>query len=265
MSSTNIQIAATTTQTVTILGARLDRASMSEIMARLDGFVQEATPHHGVTVNLQFISEARKDPSFASILNNADLAVADGKPLLWISRILGAPIASRITGHDLLEECAALSQRKGYSMFLLGGSEGSAAQAVSKLRETYPGLRVEGSEHGKFSRSGEPERKDELVRMVREFRPDFLMVALGCPKQEFFIRRYMHELNVPVCIGIGGTLDVFTGRLKRAPRWMQRAGLEWVYRLQQEPKRLWKRYILGDLPTTLRALASALMTRVSRR
>ena len=261
--STTLKTAADSYEKVNILDVNLDTASMAEIMDRLDGFVQDGTPHQGVTVNLQFVSEARKDPALHSILNTADFAVADGKPLIWVSKVLGKTIGSRITGHDLLKECAALSQRKGYSMFLLGGTKGSVQEAVDKLRNLYPGIRVDGSEHGFFSKTGEAEREDELIGMIRDFRPDFLMVALGCPKQEFVIRRYFNDLNAPVCIGIGGTLDVFTGRLKRAPNWMQRMGLEWVYRLQQEPKRLWKRYVLGDLPTTIKAMSSALMTRTS--
>jgi N-acetylglucosaminyldiphosphoundecaprenol N-acetyl-beta-D-mannosaminyltransferase len=208
------------------------------------------------------MSEARRNPDVAHILNTSDFAVADGKPLIWVSKVLGEPIESRITGHDLLKECAALSESKGYSMFLLGGTEGSVAHAVDKLRNLHPNLRVDGSEHGFFQRNGEAERENELIDMIHDFKPDFLMVALGCPKQEFFIRRYMHKLNVPVCIGIGGTLDVFTGRLKRAPAWMQRCGMEWVYRLQQEPGRLWKRYFLGDAPTTLLALKYAISARL---
>ena len=178
---------------------------------------------------------------------------------------MGEPIASRITGHDLLRQCAELSQAKGYSIFLLGGAPGAADDAVEKLKENYPGLRVDGTPHGMFSADGTAEREEELIARIRDFGPQFLFVALGCPKQEYFERRYMDRLNVPVSIGIGGTLEVYTDRLKRAPQWMQDYGIEWVYRFKQEPKRLWKRYVMNDMPTTLIAMATALKGRLFKR
>lgn len=261
--ATDLQKGEETRSRVRILGVDLDQAGMADVLERLDGFVREGKPRQVVTVNLQFVSEARNNPVFAQLINNADLAVADGMPLIWVSKLLGAPIAARITGHDLLSECAALAHEQGYSMYLLGGGSGAAKDAASRLRTMYPGLKIAGNHHGRFFNSGEAERQEELINTVRDLRPDFLFVALGCPKQELFVRRYMHALQVPVCVGIGGTLDVFTGHWKRAPEWMQHRGLEWVYRLAQDPGRLWKRYLLNDAPTTLRAVGSAVLQRAS--
>lgn len=248
---------------VKILDIYLDCASMTEVLERLQRFIEEGTPRQVVTVNVQFLSIARKHPAFAQLVNKTDLVVADGMPLLWVSGFKGAPIASRITGHDLLDQCASLASEHGYSMFLLGGGPGAAEGAVRRLREMHPGLRVKGTYHGHFSDEGKTERQERLAEMIREFRPEFLFVGLGCPKQELWIRRHMYDLGVPVCIGVGGTFDIFTQRLKRAPAWMQRYSLEWLYRLRQEPGRLWKRYILGDVPTTLMAAGEALLQRVS--
>ena len=249
-------------QRLKILGLYVDRASMPEVLERFESFIEEDKPNQVVTANLQFLSVARENPSFAELVNASKMVVADGMPLVWLSRLRGRPIASRITGHDLLLACAALASERGHSMFLFGGAPDVAEDAAKRLRAIYPGLKVEGTHHGNFSDTGEGERQEELAERIRQLRPKFLFVALGCPKQELWIQRHMHDLGVPVCIGIGGTLDVFTGRLSRAPAWLQRCSLEWAYRLQQEPGRLWTRYILGDLPTTLMAAGEALSHRV---
>ena len=248
---------------VNILGLELDRLNMTEVMSKIDRFVQEDEPRQVVTVNLQFMSLARKNEAFQAIVNRADMVVADGMPLVWVSKMKGAPIASRVTGHDILQECAELASNKGYSIFLLGGAPGRAQESAQSLSERYPGLRVYGTHHGTFSDMGVAERQDELTRQIREFDPDILLVGLGCPKQEYWIHNYMDEVGVPVCVGVGGVFDVLTGRLHRAPGWMQRCGIEWIYRLKQEPGRLWKRYFLDDLPTTLLATAEAVLQRLS--
>ena len=249
-------------QRLGILNLYVDRAGMAEVLERFERFIEEDKPHQVATANLQFLSLARKNRPFAELVNRADLVVADGMPLVWLSRLKGRPIASRITGHDLLLACAALASVRGHSIFLLGGAPGVADDAAKQLRAIYPGLKIEGTHHGHVSDAGEGERHEELAERIRQTRPKFLLVALGCPKQEFWIQRHMYDLGVPVCIGIGGTLDIFTGRLSRAPAWLQRCSLEWAYRLQQEPGRLWTRYILADLPTTLMATGEALSHRV---
>ena len=225
---------------------------MPSLLERFASFIREDTPHQVVTVNLQFLSEARKNRVFAQVINSADVVVADGMPLVWMSRLLGVPVPQRITGHDLLSQCAALAAEKGHAIFLLGGAPGVAEEAADRLRQAYPGLRVRGTGHGHFPSRGAAEQQAELVSDIREFRPQFLFVALGCPKQDYWVHDYLQELGVPVCLGVGGTLDVYVGRLKRSPVWMQRFGLEWIYRLQQEPRRLWRRYMLEDLPSHIK-------------
>ncbi len=236
----------------------LDRLDLPGAMERIEGFLQEDWAHQVVTVNIRFVTIASQDPAFARVVNRAHLVVADGMPLIWLSRLIGAPIPQRITGSDLLFHCASLAAQGGHSIFLLGAAPGVAQEAARRLADIYPGLRVAGVHHGYFSHEEEP----EVLRYIRQRRPQFLFVALGCPRQEFWIHRHLDELEVPVCVGIGGTLDVISGRLKRAPVWMQRCGLEWSYRLAQEPRRLWKRYIVEDVPTTFRIAASALRQRL---
>lgn len=248
-----------------ILDLELDRVTVGAVMERIKGFIQQDTPHQIVTVNLQFVSVARKNREFAQLINQSDLVVADGMPLVWMSRLLPAPIPERITGQDLFSQCAALAAEKGYGVFLLGGAPGAAREAAAKLTTVYPGLRVTGTEHGRFPQRGPAENQEALVQALREFKPRFLFVGLGCPKQDFWIRDNMQHLGVPVCVGVGGTFDVFAGRLKRSPAWMQRCGVEWAFRLQQEPRRLWKRYLMQDLPTALRIFTSVFRSRFSPR
>ena len=243
---------------------QIDRVPLSAVPGLLAGFASQGSPHQIVTANLQFLGVASRDAAFAEIVNRADLVVADGVPLLGLSRIIGRPIPDRITGHDLLQIAAGVAAQRGYSIAFLGAALEVARQAARRLREMHPGLGPVSTHQASISldgygRSQQDERR--LVDSLRLSRPHFLFVALGCPKQEFWIARHLHEVGVPVCVGVGGTLDVLAGRLKRAPRWMRRAGLEWSYRLGQEPQRLWKRYLLGDMPTLCRLGVAALSSR----
>jgi len=237
----------------------LHRVNLSSTLEQISRFVEEKGPHHVVTVNLQFLSTAAKNRTFAEVVNNADLVVADGMPLIWLSRLLGTPLPQRVTGHDLLHQCAALASQKGLTLFFLGATPSATEGATRRLQEMYPGLKIAGSYQGSFSPAGyglsESDERGALDAIER-CRPDFLFVALGCPKQELWIYRHRQDIQAPVCIGIGGVLDVLAGRLKRAPLWMQRMGLEWLYRLQQEPGRLWKRYLTQDLLTALKIAGS---------
>lgn len=246
---------------VRILELSIDRVDMAEVFQRVENHIRDGRPGHIVTVNIRFLSMAMRDHQFADIINGADLAVTDGMPLIWLSRLLKAPVPQRITGCDLIYSFSRLAAEKGYSIFILGGQPGVAEEAARRLCQMNPGLKVAGTHHGYFSEAEEP----AVVELIRQSRPQFLFVGLGSPKQDFWINRWKRELSVPVSIGIGGTLDVVTGRLKRAPVWMQRASLEWFYRLKQEPRRLWRRYILEDVPTTLRAAGYVFVQAVATR
>ena len=265
MVATDSRETAESRERVRILDLQVDRAGSDETQGLLEGFIQEGSAHHVVTANLQFLSTARRNFAFAEVVNSAALVVADGMPLVWMSKMQGAPIRSRITGHDLLTQGVALAAEKGYGVFLLGGAPGAAEEAAGMLRVMYPNLRVFGTGHGRVSDDGSDDRQQELTALIRDFGPQILYVGLGCPKQEFWINRRMDDLGVPVCVGVGGTFDILTGRLKRAPTWMQRLSLEWFYRLKQEPRRLWRRYVLEDLPTTLTAAGSVLVHAVFAR
>ncbi|MEX2598242.1 MAG: WecB/TagA/CpsF family glycosyltransferase, partial [Dehalococcoidia bacterium] len=207
------------------------------------------------------LGTARRDPGFAQVVRDAGLVVADGMPVRWLSLIQHSRAGERITGHDLLHACADLAVRRGYTVGFLGSAPGVAECAVDVLAARHPGLKVAGIFRGDFHSDGTPvdlAAADAMIASIRQARPDMLFVALGCPKQEMWSARHQRLAGVPVTVGIGGVLDVLAGRFKRAPHWVQRAGMEWAYRLSQDPKRLWKRYLLQDIPTlTLSALDAA--------
>lgn len=238
-------------ETSSILDVNVHRVTAEVVREQLDSFVQSGQPHQIVTVNMDFLRLARTDTDFRNALNGADLSVPDGVPVLWAARLLGKPLADRVTGIDIVEHGAALAAERGYRVFLLGAEPGVAAAAAAELSRRHPGLWVAGVYSPPFGPMSE-EANAHMVRMVRDARPDMLFVAFGAPRQDTWIAHHRHELGVPVMVGVGGTFNFLAGRVSRAPTWMQRRGLEWLYRLKQEPRRLWKRYLLGDMPVFLR-------------
>lgn len=241
-----------------ILDVQVHRVTLDATLARIDAFVRARRPHHVVTVNMDFLRLARADAEFRAAVNEADLVVPDGVPVVWLSRLLDEPLLERVTGVDILERGAELAAARGYRIFLLGAEPGVAAAAAAELRARWPALQIAGT----YSPPVGPFTPDEDARMVahiRTARPDLLFVAFGAPKQELWIRRHLDVLGAPVCVGVGGAFNFVAGRVRRAPTWMQRAGLEWAYRLSQEPRRLWRRYILGDLPLFLRIVGTRLI------
>jgi N-acetylglucosaminyldiphosphoundecaprenol N-acetyl-beta-D-mannosaminyltransferase len=207
---------------------------------------------------MDFVRIAHGDAEFRSVINQADLAVPDGVPVLWAARLNGAPLLERVTGVDVVEQGAALAAERGYRIFLLGAEDGVAAEAAAELERRNPGLPIAGIYSPPVGPSSD-EENERMVALVRAARPDILFVAFGAPKQDVWISHHLHQLGVPVCVGVGGTFNFLAGRVPRAPRWMQRRGLEWAYRLRQEPRRLWRRYLVGDLPLFLRLATARLV------
>ena len=232
---------------VAVGGILLDNVGLSGAIDRLREFVLSAQPHQVVTVNLDFVTIASRDPSFRTTLNGADLAVADGMPLVWLSRLKGQPLVERVTGVELVAESCRMAAELGASVFLLGAAPGVAEHAARRLVRMYPGLIIAGTYSPPFGPLG-PRENERIVEMIRGAAPEFLFVALGAPRQDQWIREFQPELRVPVAMGVGCVLDVLAGSVSRAPLWMQRAGLEWAFRMGQEPQRLWRRYLLEDLP-----------------
>jgi N-acetylglucosaminyldiphosphoundecaprenol N-acetyl-beta-D-mannosaminyltransferase len=220
------------------------------------GFVRAGTSHQIVTVNLDFLTIAGHMPAFRDTLNMADLAVADGMPLVWASHLKGRTLPERVAGVELVDTCCRIAVERGGSVYLLGAAEGVAAAAARRLSQRYPGLRIAGTYSPPFG----PISADEDARIISHIqaaRPTMLFVAFGAPRQDLWIREHLAELGVPVAVGVGCVFDLLAGRVTRAPAWMRRSGLEWAFRLGQEPRRLWRRYA-SDLPTLVRLLGGSL-------
>jgi N-acetylglucosaminyldiphosphoundecaprenol N-acetyl-beta-D-mannosaminyltransferase len=232
-------------------GILLDQVDLAGAVARIGAFVRSGESHQVVTVNLDFLSIADSNPEFEATLNEADLAVADGMPLVWLSRLKGDPLGERVAGVELVMESCRIGAELGSHVFLLGAAPGVAEAAGKRIEETYPGIHIAGTYSPPMGPLS-PQENQRIIDLIRLAAPDFLFVALGAPRQDLWIHEHLAQLNVPVAMGVGCVLDLLAGNVKRAPLWMQRTGLEWAFRLVQEPGRLWRRYLLNDLPLLAR-------------
>ena len=223
-----------------ILGVAVENIIEAEAIERIAGFVTEARPHQIVTVNPEFVMEARHNSAFRRVLAAADMATPDGFGLLLAARLRGSAFRGRVTGVALTELIAERAAKHGWSLFLLGAAPGVAERAAAALQRNHPGLRIAGCY------AGSPRRDDEpaLRSRIGAAQPTVLLVAYGHPAQELWIARNQPLLRVPVAIGVGGVFDYLAGETPRAPAWMRRIGLEWLYRLIRQPQR-WRRILVA--------------------
>ena len=219
-------------QLVSVLGVGIDSVTMQQAVAIVDGFVRARTMALVATANAEMVMLAQQDHELFSILNNAELTLADGAGVVWAARRLGSSVPERVAGYDLTQQLLQHAAKTGYKIFWLGAAPGVAEAAAAKAAEKYPGLATVGVHDGFFDCDD-----GAIRRLIRDSQADILLCALGVPKQEKWLNQYRHELQIPVMIGVGGTFDVMAGKAKRAPVWMQRAGLEWSYRLLRQPSR----------------------------
>lgn len=223
---------------IEILGVRVDQADYDDLLDSVDAFVETGAPHQIVTLNPEMLVAAHDDPAFRRILNAADLNVADGVGLTLAARWLGRPLPERVTGSDGIYRLATHCARRGYRLYLLGAAPGVAQRVAERLTALNPGLIVAGT----YAGSPRAEEEEDLIARVRNAAPHLLLVAYGVPAEEKWIARNRERLGVPVMIGVGGGFDFVAGVTRRAPPWMRRAGLEWLYRLIREPWR-WRRQL----------------------
>ncbi|MBQ9479993.1 MAG: WecB/TagA/CpsF family glycosyltransferase [Selenomonadaceae bacterium] len=218
---------------VEILGVGVDPVTMDEALDRVEGFFSARSPHLIATANAEMLMNATHDDQLRSILNGADLVVPDGAGTVWAAHHLGADMPERVAGYDLAQEIMRRAPSAGRKIFFFGSAPGVADKAKLKAEQLYPGISIVGTRNGYFS----ADEEQSIIEQIKRAQPDLLLVALGVPKQEKWLAAHMDELNVPVSIGVGGTFDVMAGVMKRAPLWMQRAKLEWLFRAMLQPKR----------------------------
>jgi N-acetylglucosaminyldiphosphoundecaprenol N-acetyl-beta-D-mannosaminyltransferase len=213
---------------------------------------------HIVTANLDILRRCSTDDEIRRLVLDADIIVADGAPVVWASRIARRPLPERVAGSDLIWTLADAASTEGLSVFLLGGSPGSAEDAQHALRERIPGLRIAGWHCPPSGFEDVPEAINEIIEMLEQAQPDVVFVALGFPKQEIVIDRIRSAAPSAWFIGVGVSIDFVSGRVRRAPSWMQTAGLEWLYRLYREPRKLASRYLIHGIPFAIRLLVWAI-------
>ena len=216
---------------------------MDGTLARCEELIAAGRPAQHVAINAAKLVAMQRDAELREIVAGCDLVSADGQAVVWASRLLGDPLPARVAGIDLMHELLGLSERKGYRVFVLGAKKDVLEQAVANAREMYPGLQLAGARDGYF----DDDEADSVAEQIRAAAPDILFVAMPSPKKEYWLARYGKLIGVPFVMGVGGAVDVLAGQTRRAPRWLQRAGLEWLYRLLQEPRRMVGRYLIGNL------------------
>ena len=228
---------------ITMMGCQIDNLSMEETLQTVEGFIQSGKPHQHVVVNVDKLVKAERDAELRRIINECALINVDGMPVVWASRLLGKPLKERVAGVDLFEALMRRSAAKGWRVYLLGAREEVVSEVKSLYEIKYPGLVVAGYRNGYWSEAEEP----GVVADIAAARADLLFVAISSPKKEHFLGQYQDQMKIPFAMGVGGTFDVAVGRVKRAPVWMQKSGLEWFYRFLQEPRRMFRRYFIEDM------------------
>jgi N-acetylglucosaminyldiphosphoundecaprenol N-acetyl-beta-D-mannosaminyltransferase len=232
------------TERITLMGCQIDNLSMEDTLGRIEGFIHSGKPHQHVVVNVDKLVKASRDAELRKIINDCALINVDGMPVVWASRLLGKPLKERVAGVDLFEALMRRAGEKGWRVFLLGAREEVVSAVADTYQRKYPRLVLAGYRNGYWK--GDAEER-AVVEQIRDSRADLLFVAISSPKKEQFLGRYQAEMKIPFAMGVGGTFDVAIGRVKRAPRWMQKSGLEWFYRFLQEPRRMFRRYFIDDM------------------
>jgi len=223
---------------VELAGVKIDNLALEECVSKLEEFVAQRTPHLIVTPNPEIIVASQKDAKLKDIVNSADLRLADGISMIVVSRLLGRPLKERVTGIDFVLAACERAASKKWSIFLLGSAPGVVKAAAEALMSRYPGIRISGYQDGYFS----PEEEKGIITRIRGSKTDILFAGLGMGRQEKWLAEHLSELNVPVSMGIGGSLDVISGLKRRAPRFIRALYIEWLYRLVTEPWR-WRRQL----------------------
>lgn len=231
---------------VRFLNVSVDNFTMDEAVVAADTLIKKGRAAFIATPNVDHLVLLEQHDELKAAYENADLVFTDGMPIVWFSKLLGRPIKEKISGSDFLPRLCDLSARNGYKMFFLGAAPGVAELAAQKLAERYQGLQVVDCYSPSLDFEKNPEEMKLIDDRIAAAKPDILVVALGCPKQEVLISDNKTRWNVPLSLGVGASLDFAAGKIKRAPRWMSNHGLEWLYRMCQEPGRMFKRYVLRD-------------------
>ena len=227
-----------------ICGVKVSSVNLNLAAETIENWIKNRYKTYVCVAPVSTIVECARNSDYMKIVNSAGMVTPDGMSLVWLSKMTGDKTIERTYGPDLLETVCALSAEKGVKPFFYGGTPEILTRLVNRLKEKFPGINIVGSYAPPFR--SKAEESTEVLAQMQAAQPDILWIGLGSPKQDFWMRRYRPELSVPVMIGVGAAFDFLSGAKKQAPRWMQRSGLEWLFRLGCEPKRLWRRYLIGN-------------------
>lgn len=216
-----------------VLDVQIDMVDMEQAINQVSAMITQPKPQLVVTANSEMVMLANRDPLLYEIMARADLVVPDGIGVIWASRLLSIPLKERVPGVELMQALLEKSATENWRIFLLGSKPGIADQAADAIRSMYSEINIVGTHHGFFRNE-----EDAVLTKIKAASPDILFIALGVPKQEKFAAAHLASLGVPVAMGVGGSFEIFAGAVKRAPAWMRKIGLEWLYRLLQQPTRI---------------------------
>lgn len=230
-------------RSIDIMGTSIAALRMSDVLDTCDKHIKDRNPLLIGVANVAKVVNARRNAELRLSLEEADFIVADGLPLVWLSRLCGRALPERVAGIDIMTRLLEQGDRNGYSVYFLGASEEVVRKVIEDTRKNYPCVNIAGYHDGYFK----PEQEEEIAKDIRNSGADILFVAISPPKKENFLRQWSSFMEVPVCHGVGGSFDVVAGITKRAPVWMQECALEWLYRVIQEPSRMWRRYLVTNV------------------
>lgn len=239
-----------------VLGCHIDRLTMSDTVRECERFILNGHIAQHVSVNAAKLVAMRDNPTLREVVESSSIVSADGQSIVWASRLLGDDLPERVAGIDLMHQLLALAQERGYRPYFLGARREVLARAMERLRVLYPGLEIAGYHHGYFADA----ESDGICAEIRAASPHMLFVAMSSPRKEVWFAEHGGQIQVPLTMGVGGSIDVIAGVTRRAPRWAQRAGLEWFFRFVQEPRRLGGRYVTTNV-RFIAILAVAMMRR----
>ena len=230
-----------------LLNTYVNSLTMDETIGMIESWIQAKQKAYVVAINVDVVMKIEEDAYLKKITDEASMVLVDGKPLMWIADYYKQPVKEKISGSDLVPKLCQTAAEKGYSLFILGGKDGIAAQAADQLRQKHPNIQISGVYAPPFGFEKDAVELDKINAMISEAKPDLLIVCFGCPKQEKFIYENWQKYDAMVSVCAGATVDFLAGNVKRAPKWMSDHGFEWLYRFTQEPKRLFKRYFIDDV------------------
>jgi N-acetylglucosaminyldiphosphoundecaprenol N-acetyl-beta-D-mannosaminyltransferase len=230
---------------VDVLGVRVSAINMSDALTALEQWIEDRTPTYVCVTGVHGVMESQADPTLTNIHNASGLTTPDGMPMVWCGRMAGARWMTRVYGPDLMLAVCEQAAVRGWRMFLYGAAPGVPEQLAERLRSRYPGLKVVGTLSPPF-RELDPKEKAQIAERINNAAPDVVWVGLSTPKQERWMSEFRAHLEAPILVGVGAAFDIHAGNLPQAPGWMQKAGLEWAFRLSQEPRRLWRRYLSNN-------------------